>query len=125
MHCERQKLNGDLTPIERIGATVLSYLGYQHRSAWDMSLYVVSALFGNLGESSAILMASTVKALGNLQSVPDEDTACCKQLHSALGPMVSAVDSLKFLAIPPLEMDREKLTDCGPWLLSTLKHHIV
>lgn len=32
------------------------------------------------GESSAILLAGTVKTLGDLQNLPDQDMACRKQV---------------------------------------------
>ena len=53
LHGEEQKRKGALTPIQRICVFVESSLGYQYRTASDMSLHAVAALFGKLGESSA------------------------------------------------------------------------
>ena len=125
LHGEEQKRKGALTPIERICVSVESSLGYQYRTAWDMSLHVVAALFGKLRESSAILMASTVTTLGDLQNMPDDDMACRKQLHSALGSAVAAMGPDKFLATLPLEMDGPNLTESRVWLLPILKQHMV
>nr|PNR59348.1 hypothetical protein PHYPA_002139 [Physcomitrium patens] len=125
LHSEQQKRKGALSPIERICVSVESSLGYQYSTAWDMSLHVVAALFDKLGEASSILMASTVRTLGDLQNLPDEDMPCRKQLHNTLGSAVSAMGPQNFLAILPLEMDGEKLTDSRVWLLPILKQHIV
>ncbi|KAG0609787.1 hypothetical protein M758_7G013900 [Ceratodon purpureus] len=125
LHGEEQKRKGSLTPIERICVSVESSLGYQYSTSWDMSLHVVAALFDKLGESSAILMASTVITLGDLQNLPDDDMACRKQLHTTLGSAVAAMGPDKFLAILPLEMDGANLTESRVWLLPILKQHMV
>lgn len=125
LHGEEQKRKGALTPIERICVSVESSLGYQYSTSWDMSLHVVAALFDKLGESSAILMASTVTTLGDLQNLPDDDMACRKQLHATLGSAVAAMGPDKLLAMLPLEMDGANLTESRVWLLPILKQHMV
>ena len=55
------------------------------------------------------LMASTVTTVGDLQDMPDNDMACRKQLHSALGLPVAAMRPDKFLATLPLETDGPNL----------------
>lgn len=125
LHGEEQKRKGALTPIERICVSVESSLGYQYSTSWDMSLHVVAALFDKLGESSAVLMASTVTTLGDLQNLPDDDMACRKQLHATLGSAVAAMGPHKFLARLPLEMDGPNLTESRVWLLPILKQRMV
>jgi ribosomal RNA-processing protein 12 len=122
---QKRKRKGALTPIERICASVETSLGYQYRASWDMSLHVVTALFDKLGESSAILMASIVINLGDLQNLPDDDMARRKQLQATLGSAVAAMGPEKILAILPLEMDGEKLSESRVWLLPILKQHTV
>ncbi|KAG0554229.1 hypothetical protein KC19_12G074700 [Ceratodon purpureus] len=121
---ERER-KGALTPIERICVSVESSLGYQYRASWDMSLHVVAAMFDKLGESSAILMASTVINLGDLHNLPDDNLACRKQLQATLGSAVAAMGLEKILAILPLFMDGANLLESKVWLLPILKQHTV
>ena len=122
---QKGKRKGALTPIERICVSVESSLGYQYRASWDMSLHVVTALFDKLGESSAILMASIVINLGDLQNLPDDNMARRKQLQATLGSAVAAMGPEKILAILPLEMDGANLSESRVWLLPILKQHTV
>ncbi|KAL2650995.1 hypothetical protein R1flu_019123 [Riccia fluitans] len=119
------KQKGPPSPVEKICATAESLLGYQYSTAWDMALPVVSALFDVLGPASYLLMRGTIKTLGDLQSLPDEDMTCRKQLHKALGAAVAAMGPEQFLNILPLDMDNSDLATSRIWLLPILKQYII
>jgi ribosomal RNA-processing protein 12 len=71
---------GALTAIERICVTCESTLSYQYSTAWDMALHIITALFDKLGRDSAVLMVGTVKTLGDLQNLSDNDMPYRKQV---------------------------------------------
>ncbi|CAM6087178.1 unnamed protein product [Calypogeia fissa] len=121
----RQPGQGGPFAIERICVSAESMLGYQYSPAWDMSLHVISALFDKLGASSYVLLASTVKTLGDLQALPDQDLTCRKQLHKTLGAALGAMGPDQFLALLPLDMDKSDLGSSRIWLLPILKQHMV
>ncbi|KAL3700630.1 hypothetical protein R1sor_018652 [Riccia sorocarpa] len=117
--------HGPPSPVEKICVTAESLLGYQYSTAWDMALPAVSALFDALGPASYQLMRGTVKTLGELQRLPDEDMTCRKQLHKALGAAVAAMGPEQFLNILPLDMDNADLASSRIWLLPILKQYTI
>ncbi|BFI25857.1 ribosomal RNA-processing protein 12 [Marchantia polymorpha subsp. ruderalis] len=119
------ELRGPPSAVERMCVTAESLLGYQYSTAWDMALPVVSALFDVLGPASYLLMPGTVKTLGDLQRLPDEDMTCRKQLHKALGAALAAMGPEQFLTLLPLDMDNADLATSRIWLLPILKQYTV
>ncbi|XAR51105.1 hypothetical protein NMG60_11005643 [Bertholletia excelsa] len=113
------------TVIEKVCATIESLLDYRHVAVWDMSFQVASTMFDKLGMYSAYLLKRTLSNLADMQKLPDEDFQYRKQLHECIGSALGAMGPETFLAILPLKLEAEDLSEANVWLFPILKQYII
>lgn len=109
------------TIMGKICATIGSLLDYQCSGAWDMSFQVVSAMFDKLGVYSYELLGRTLKDLGDMQKLSDEDFPYRKQLHDCVGSALGAMGPEKFISIIPLNLEAKDLSQANVWVFPILK----
>ncbi|KAL8139269.1 hypothetical protein V2J09_005290 [Rumex salicifolius] len=113
------------TIMGKVCATIASLLEYQCSDAWDMSFQVVSAMFDKLGVYSFELLGRTLKDLGDMQKLSDEDFPFRKQHHDCVGSALGAMGPEKFLSIIPLNFEAEDLSQANVWVIPILKQYTV
>nr|DAD45608.1 TPA_asm: hypothetical protein HUJ06_003838 [Nelumbo nucifera] len=113
------------TIIEKICATIESFLGYRYNAVWDSSFQIVSAMFDKLGKYSSHLLTGIIKSLVDLQKLPDEDLLYRKQLHECIGSALGAIGPETFLSLIPLNLEDEDITEANIWLFPILKQYTV
>lgn len=125
MNADMETRRSGPTIIEKLCATIKSLLDYRYSTVWDMSFQVISTMFNKLGENSSYLLMGTLKALADIQKLPDEDLIYRKQLHECVGSALVAMGPEIFLSILPLKLEVEDLAEANVWVLPVLKQYTV
>uniref|UniRef100_A0A803LVY2 RRP12-like protein n=1 Tax=Chenopodium quinoa TaxID=63459 RepID=A0A803LVY2_CHEQI len=111
--------------IEKICATIGSFLDNRYRSEWDMAFQIVSLMFDKLGTFSSVLLRGSLESLASIEKESEEDFPERKKLQDCIGSALAAVGPEVFLCILPLNLEADTLSDINGWLFPILKQYTV
>lgn len=125
IHANAESRKSGPTCIERICVTIESLLDYRFSAVWDIAFQIISATFKKLENNASYLLRGTLKSLGDIQKLPDEDFPYRKQLHECVGSAVVALGPAMFLSLLSLNLESDDLSEVNVWLFPVLKQYTV